>query len=201
MENVNFFLWGNNSEDYFNNAEEVTLKDWETIIKPFTGDCLQGNIVDLACGRGRWTKILSKNNPFVYSIDVNPDNIEFCKKRFSGENVSVLSTDGYTLTFPDNSIDSIFCFDAMVHFDIDVIISYLKEIKRVLKPDGKAFLHHSNLANPENIEIRNNPHWRNYMNKDLFAFLAKKAGLEVVKQQVIDWGGYKNLDCLTLLQS
>ena len=38
------------------------------------------------------------------------------------------------------------------------------------------------------------------MSKQLFAYLADRAGLEVLEQRVIDWGGKKDLDCLTLVE-
>ena len=38
------------------------------------------------------------------------------------------------------------------------------------------------------------------MSKQLFAYLANRAGLEVLEQKVIDWGGIKGLDCLSLVE-
>jgi len=36
------------------------------------------------------------------------------------------------------------------------------------------------------------------MTAQLFAHLCNRAGLEIVDQKVIDWGGHKDLDCITL---
>ena len=38
------------------------------------------------------------------------------------------------------------------------------------------------------------------MSKDLFAYLAFRAGLEVVEQDVFDWGDSPSLDCLSLVE-
>ena len=38
------------------------------------------------------------------------------------------------------------------------------------------------------------------MSKDIFAHLADRAGLKVLEQQVISWGGIEKLDCVTLAE-
>lgn len=40
---------------------------------------------------------------------------------------------------------------------------------------------------------------RSYMSKDIFAYLAYRAGFEIVDQQVFDWGD-KELDCVSLVR-
>ena len=37
------------------------------------------------------------------------------------------------------------------------------------------------------------------MSKQLFAYLANRAGLTVIEQHEIDWGEDKKLDCITLV--
>lgn len=37
------------------------------------------------------------------------------------------------------------------------------------------------------------------MSKDVFAYLAYRAGFDVLEQKVIDWG-IKDLDCISLIQ-
>ena len=44
----------------------------------------------------------------------------------------------------DDSIDLVWSFDAMVHVGPDDFRSYLQHIARVLKPGGRAVLHHAN---------------------------------------------------------
>lgn len=38
------------------------------------------------------------------------------------------------------------------------------------------------------------------MSKNLFAYMAYRCGFKVIRQEVIDWGENKNLDCITLLE-
>lgn len=46
----------------------------------------------------------------------------------------------------DSSVDFAFSFDSLVYVEAEVLKGYLTELARVLKPDGVAFLHHSNLG-------------------------------------------------------
>ncbi len=199
-----FYKWGNESERYFSDSDRVVIEQWEKIFKPFVGNIGGDVLVDLATGRGRWVDLFKNNFNTVVGVDVNNENIIYCNDKFlSNSNIRFLLNDGFNIPLDTNSVDYVYCADAMVHFDIDVVVSYLKETKRILKDGGHAFFHHSNLSNLSksiDINIELNPHWRNFMSKEMFENISLKHGLEVVKQQVIDWGGVKNLDCLTLLK-
>jgi hypothetical protein len=95
---------------------------------------------------------------------------------------------------------SLFCYDAMVHFEYDDVISYVKEIYRILCPEGRALLHHSNYDKSPGTSYAENPHWRNFMSSGLFAHAAVRSGFVVVEQQPVDWAGEAELDCLTLVE-
>ncbi len=68
----------------------------------------------------------------------------------------------------------------------------------VLAMHGKERFPH--LATASNSGFRANPHWRAINSRENFADLCRKAGLEVVEQTVIDWGGVRDLDCLTVFR-
>lgn len=70
----------------------------------------------------------------------------------------------------------------------------------VLVSGGRALFHHSNNSADYRITFSTGQSGRNYMRKQLFAYLAVRAGFKVLEQHVIDWGDKKNLDCLTLLE-
>ena len=106
----------------------------------------------------------------------------------SGADLSVIA---------DNTVSFAYCFDSMVHFDVEIIISYIKEFRRILKKGGSGFMHHSNYMGTPGRDFRQNPCWRNFMSKDLFAHLCIHNGLDVVQQELIQWGEYPDLDCMT----
>lgn len=88
----------------------------------------------------------------------------------------------------------------MVHFSPDLVQSYLNDAKRVLAPGGLALLHHSNYDAPEGRPYGENPQARNHMTFELLRSYAAQAGLVIEASEIMDWGGVKNLDPLTLLR-
>lgn len=54
----------------------------------------------------------------------------------------------------------VYTFDSMVHFDLEIVMSYIPEFARVLKPAAHAFVHHSNYTANPGGDFRQNPHWK-----------------------------------------
>jgi SAM-dependent methyltransferase len=189
---------------YFSGVENRTEDDWTNIITPTIKSLnIEPEVaLDLASGRGRNTVRLLDTFKQVIAVDIIERNIQECRLRFQNDNrVRVIKNNGFDLSeITDNSISFVFCFDSMVHFSPIIIALYLMEFYRVLKPGGSAFCHHSNCSTRPGGDYRRNIHWRNYMSASLFLELCKAAGLTVISQQVIDWGGARNLDCLSLFK-
>ncbi len=186
---------------YFAHAEAFTDRSWAQTIWPFISDCDFSSVVDLAAGHGRNSSKLLKLAGFIYILDIQPSNIEVCRKRFSSEtNVLFAVNNGYDFEpVPSDWAALVYCFDAMVHFDTDVIRSYLRDAKRVLRVGGRGFFHHSNYTEGD-ADWTKGPHSRNFMSSHLFRHYAQKEGLRLVRQKIIDWGSHPQLDCLSLVE-
>jgi FkbM family methyltransferase len=174
---------------YYDDAEAAMDRQWSTMIWPCIRFCAFDDVIDLACGHGRNTAKLAEISGKVIAIDVNRENIDFCVERFRNTpNVDARVSDGKS--FPgvgSESISLVYCFDAMVHFDSDVVRAYLKEIYRVLRVGGHAFLHHSAMDSNPAGSFRDTPGWRNFMTPALMTHWAHKEGLSVVNQVPVDW--------------
>ena len=161
-------------------------------------------LIDLACGYGRHAAHIVRHYRFGHLtlVDFNRPNIDFCRQRFAGDSrVSFLVNSGSDLEpLAADAYSAVFCYDAMVHFEYDDVFSYLAEIARVLRPGGRALLHHSNNDKFPGARYSDNPHWRNFMSAPLFRHVAMRNGFAIVEQQVIDWGRESRLDCVTLLE-
>ena len=143
--------------------------------------------VDLACGHGRHSaRLLSirtaQQEPTVvlYLLDVNQENVDYCKVRFAKTpGVKAYRNGGCDFApVEDGIVSAIFCYDAMVHFEYDAVLSYVQDAFRVLAPGGRALFHHSNLDSAPGADYKQNPHWRNFMSKNLFAHAANRCGFE-----------------------
>ena len=188
--------------EYYEQVEEAMDPNWVGLIFPFLEGSDLRSAIDLAAGHGRNTAKLLEQAEHVWVIDINEENIAWCRRRFAGDaRVEFLVGDGMTLRgVPDASITLVYCFDAMVHFDSDSVRSYLRESARVLVPGGRAFFHHSNFTSNPGGDVHDNAQWRNFMSKELFAHYARKEGLNVVRQRVLDWGPDAALDCVSLVE-
>lgn len=189
--------------DYYNKYEHAIERAWPRILS-WIADADFSVVVDLAAGQGRNSRKLLERAQRLYIVDVLDENIDYCRERFAGDaRVSFIENNGLDLAaIPDDAVTLVYCWDAMVHFESDIVRRYLKEFRRVLRPGGRAFCHHSNYTGKPGGFLRGGnlgPSRRNFMSKSLYAHYAILEGLEVVRQQVIDWTE-PELDCLSLVQ-
>jgi ubiquinone/menaquinone biosynthesis C-methylase UbiE len=186
---------------YYDEDEQHMDQQWRETVWPFIQSADFSYVLDLAAGHGRNSEKLKQHAKKIHIVDINSENIEFCKKRFAGDSRFLFNqNDGCSLNFiPSASISLVYCFDAMVHFDSDVVRAYLREFARVLRPNGLGFCHHSNYTQNPGGDVHRNPGWRNFMSQALFAHYCSKEGLAVVKSRVIDWE-LPGSDCITLFR-
>jgi SAM-dependent methyltransferase len=192
---------------YYRDADSA---EW---LAPFWGDgpFLKGfsaldlrSTIELACGRGRHAERVAPRCGHLHIMDVLESNIAHCRERLSRfRNVSYHVCSGHDFRpIGNTTVTAIYCYDSMVHFSPDVVRAYINDTARVLKNKGRALFHHSNFPGPSAETYMGNPAARNVMTRQLFANLAKAAGLTVIEATLLDWpvGGHRNLDCLTLLE-
>lgn len=188
------------SNPYFAHAEQHMDAMWAKRIQPFIADCDLTHVVDLACGHGRNSAKLLPLAEGLIGVDIQQSNIDVCSKRFETEpKARFVKNNGYDIAdVPSGWATLVYTFDAMVHFEPEVVRNYVLDLRRALRPGGHAFLHHSNYTGGR--DWRTNPASRNYMSLEMMRGFAAEAELEVIRQQVIDWGQHKDLDALTLLR-
>jgi SAM-dependent methyltransferase len=107
------------------------------------------------------------------------------------------------------SIDFAFSFDSLVHADGQVIESYVRELARVLKPGGVAFIHHSNVEDVSWPLLMRLKHmllrkpiecgWRTAsMGAARMRSAAQATGMSCLQQELISWPlSTKLIDCMS----
>ena len=103
-------------------------------------------ILEVAPGYGRWTVFLKDLCKRLIIVDLSERCIDICRQRFADcSHISYFVNDGRSLEMvADDSVDFIFSFDSLVHVEDTVIKAYTAEFAKKLRPNGAAFLHHSN---------------------------------------------------------
>ena len=100
-------------------------------------------ILDLGCGTGRHLIFFANNGFEVHGLDAAPDGIEIAKKWLAENNLNyILSIHRMEERFPydDSFFDAVISIQAMHHNKIKKIKFTIREIKRVLKPNGLIFI-------------------------------------------------------------
>lgn len=91
-------------------------------------------VLDIGCGRGNITTLLTSRTAHAVGLDVN--TVFMTEARNRGVNV-VMAKD--RLPFFDSSFDKIILFHVLEHLTETQTDRLLEEIRRVLKPDGLLF--------------------------------------------------------------
>ena len=100
-------------------------------------------ILDLGCGSGRHLVYLAKHNFNVYGIDIAKSGIKIAKDWLKEEGVKVNLKIGdiyKRLPYPDNFFDAIISTQTLHHARIEKIRRLIKEMERILKPNGLIFV-------------------------------------------------------------
>ncbi len=132
-------------------------------------------ILDVGCGTGETLTFLRKKFPKanLYGIDNSKLAIKFAKSR---GHKNIKNADAYTLPFPDNFFDVALLLDVLEHFEYD--LKLIKEVKRVLKPQGSIIITCPALSFIWSAHDTNQGHFRRYSRRR-FCYLAKKAKLKL----------------------
>ncbi len=162
------------------------------------------HILEIAPGFGRFTHYLKDHCQTLEIVDLTERCIAACRERFrAADHILYHVNDGRSLAMvADRSVDFVFSFDSLVHAEAEVLAAYLQQLSAKLRPGGVGFIHHSNLASLKDEQGRlpfTNRHWRaESMSAALFGDFCQAAGLEVISQELINWGLEQMTDCLSV---
>lgn len=142
MKNKNF-----NYEEGFMGVRESKPKTYKLSFKEDyrlrslvqTVSISKGNLLDVGCGGGRFTESIPYYFPKIniYGCDVSSAAISYARKLGSGKVKYGVIRNG-RLPYENNFFNACICLDVLEHVpDVNL---FLKEIKRVLKRNGKFFL-------------------------------------------------------------
>ena len=100
-------------------------------------------ILDLGCGTGRHLVYLAKKGFEAYGIDIAEEGIKIARKWLEKENLraDLKVGDIYkTLPYKDGFFDAVICIRTLNHGKIEWIRKAIKEMHRILKPNGYVFV-------------------------------------------------------------
>jgi len=120
--------------------------------------CHGKKVLDIACGEGYGSDILSSTALEVVGVDICRSAIAQAREKYVSDNLTFACGDAYSIPFLDETFDCVVSFETIEH--LEKPDQLLAEIKRVLTPDGflilsspnkKAFDRRNHCEHGENI--------------------------------------------------
>lgn len=122
---------------------------------------MKGHVLEVGCGEGRGIDRIIKNAASYTAIDKIEGVIEDLRKKYPAATFLTANIPPFH-GLADNTFDTVVSFQVIEHIEDDT--TFLKEIHRVLKPGGRAFL---TTPNREMTLTRNPWHIREYTAAEL----------------------------------
>jgi ubiquinone/menaquinone biosynthesis C-methylase UbiE len=187
-------------------ANELVHHLDSSVFAPFLGT---GRVMlEIGAGGGRFTEVLLPKCERLIAVDTSAAMLKLLRQRFAGtDRIEYMHADGKGLSgVGDGSVDAVFSYGVFVHIQHWDIFNYLVETKRVLRPGGKAIIHHSNTFTPLGwnkfvydlpTQLGRHKSFDSFtvMTPDLMRELVRRAGLQVVDilTEIVP------RDCITLI--
>ncbi len=129
------------SEQEFLATAADVLRSIEGQLKrlPATANRRTYRALEIGCGPGRLVKPLSRHFGEIHGVDVADEMIRLARERLSDiPHAHFHATDGASLPqFADESFDFIYSYAVFQHIPSrEVVLEYMREIRRLLKPGG-----------------------------------------------------------------
>jgi ubiquinone/menaquinone biosynthesis C-methylase UbiE len=104
-------------------------------------------ILEVACGTGHITKLISDMGRSIIACDLTPEMMEQAEKAVkTNNNVSFLRANAFALPFESGKLDLIISTRFLHLFPIDLQQQILNEFYRVLKPGGRLIVDFDNFS-------------------------------------------------------
>ncbi|HWF11467.1 MAG TPA: class I SAM-dependent methyltransferase [Bryobacteraceae bacterium] len=128
---------GQSERDFMDSASEVLpviLEELPRLPRGGTGR----RALEIGCGPGRLMRPMSKYFDEIHGVDVSDEMIALARERLKETSAHVHATSGVDLgIFENNYFDFIYSCIVLQHIpDRDIVLNYLRESQRVLKPGG-----------------------------------------------------------------
>lgn len=119
--------------NYFSNQVGLGIVNFLSM----TGN-LQGRVLDYGCGVGHLLSHLLQRGLHCYGVDSSQRSISRVNEKFSGipNWMEGKVVDGFVTSYPDEYFDVITCIETLEHLPEEAIFPMLKELKRILRPNG-----------------------------------------------------------------
>ena len=170
----------------FRGSREM-VKNRLRVYLPFVKRALNNSInnedlvIDLACGRGEWLELLAEQGWHAIGVDTNNLLVESCLE----EGLDAVQMDALTYlnALPDQRSICVTGMHIIEHLPLDILVKFINEIMRVLRPGGVVIFE---TPNPDNFQVGSrsfyfDPTHRNPLPAPLVQFMLETFGFTQVE--------------------
>lgn len=178
------------ADGYAWGTEELVKADYSRFVAPHLIGIKNPDILEIACGMGRFTKLLLEKAHSLHSIDIQKICVDECRKRFAAyPNFTASITDGKSM--PEGNFDLIVSYDSLVHADYDILKAYFLQSIPLLNKDGFIIIHHANRPNSSCSRFC-------VTSEMVREFIQTLSSLELVSQTLFRYTDNQFIDCVTV---
>jgi demethylmenaquinone methyltransferase/2-methoxy-6-polyprenyl-1,4-benzoquinol methylase len=114
---------------------------------------LAGDVLELACGTGQWTRLLASRGLRVTAVDAAPEMLARARTRVDGLDVEFLQADLFDWR-PPRRFDTVFFSFWLSHVPLERFGGFWRTVGDALRPGGQACFIDSSTGDLANEELR-----------------------------------------------
>jgi SAM-dependent methyltransferase len=112
------------------------------------------SVLDIASGEGYGTHLLSRVATSIVGVDVSDEAVAHASSKYRSPNLAYVAARCTQIPWPDESFDVVVSFETIEH--IHEQEAFLREVKRLLKPDGLFII-----SSPNRVEYSEKTGYKN----------------------------------------
>lgn len=93
-------------------------------------------VLDIASGAGYGSALLAERAAYVCGVDIDYEAVSFARERYQAVNLNFLQASIGDLPLATASFEAVISFETIEHVSADLQEKFMREVSRVLAPDG-----------------------------------------------------------------
>jgi len=115
----------------------VEREDLQQVLAEFDGLPVTGDVLELACGTGQWTRLLAARARSVTALDAAPEVLAIAQERTASANVRFIEADLFAW-HPERRYDTVFFAFWLSHVPPARLAGFWNTVAAALAPHGSA---------------------------------------------------------------
>ena len=172
-------------EDTFRGSLESVRASLEPYLEDLAATKVEGDIVDVGCGRGEWLSLLKDHGIASYGVDTNAVVVERCVD--AGLDVRHQDALVHLRTIEPGSLRAVTSFHVVEHLPLDVLVGLIDAALIALAPGGVLIFE---TPNPTNLNVGAasfylDPTHLKPLHPQFLEFLVKQRGFTTVEARFL----------------